>query len=75
MSRHVDNNIRIWALLTSFSEPPPRPAMLALKPSLLLATLTLSSAVAALPDLGQIRIGGGEVHTTNSWKWFDYGAL
>ncbi|KAG8743090.1 Phosphatidylglycerol/phosphatidylinositol transfer protein [Ceratobasidium sp. 414] len=50
--------------------------MLAHKPSFF-AALALTSAAAALPGLGnsigQVRIGGGEVHATNSWTWIDNG--
>ncbi|KAG9089489.1 Phosphatidylglycerol/phosphatidylinositol transfer protein, partial [Ceratobasidium sp. 370] len=51
--------------------------MLAHKPSLLLAAVALSSAAAALPGLGslidQVRIGGGEAHAMNSWRWDNCG--
>ncbi|KAG9085814.1 Phosphatidylglycerol/phosphatidylinositol transfer protein [Ceratobasidium sp. UAMH 11750] len=51
--------------------------MLTRKPSLLFTALALCSAAAALPGLGnlidQVRIGGGEAHATNSWRWIDNG--
>ncbi|KAG8790361.1 Phosphatidylglycerol/phosphatidylinositol transfer protein [Ceratobasidium sp. 428] len=51
--------------------------MLARTPSLVLAAFALSSAVSALFVPGnlidQVRVGGDEVHTTNSWRWIDNG--